>query len=108
MEGALGGSISESKGRNTVSFCVSSIKEINEVIIPHFDKYKLLTQKQVDFELFKQVVELINSKQHLTTEGLIKIAPPGVLKLLLIQVQSLRNFLLRLYLLLDLKLFINQ
>ena len=54
------GSISKSKVRNIVSFCVASIKEINEVIISHFDKYKLLTQKQVDFELFKQVVELMN------------------------------------------------
>ena len=68
------GSISESKVRNTVSFCVASIKEINEVIIPHFDNYKLLTQKQVDFELFKSAVGLINKGEHLTVEGLIKIA----------------------------------
>lgn len=68
------GSISESKVRNTVSFCVASIKEINEVVIPHFNKYKLLTQKQVDFELFKSAVELINKGEHLTIEGLIKIA----------------------------------
>lgn len=43
------GSISQSKVRNTASFCVASIKEINVVIIPHFDKSKLVTQKQVDF-----------------------------------------------------------
>ena len=63
----------KSKVRNTASFCVSSIKEINNVIIPHFDKYKLLTKKQIDFELFKSVVELINKGEHLTNEGLIKI-----------------------------------
>lgn len=67
------GTISRSKVRNTASFCVSSIKEINNVIIPHFDKYKLLTKKQIDFELFKSVVELINKGEHLTNEGLIKI-----------------------------------
>lgn len=39
----------------------------------HFIKYPLLTQKRVDFLLFKSVVELINRKEHLTTEGLHKI-----------------------------------
>jgi hypothetical protein len=47
------GNINESKIRDSVTFSVTSVKEINEVIIPHFDNYKLLTQKQVDFELFK-------------------------------------------------------
>lgn len=43
------------------------------MIIDHFDKYPLLTQKQADFKLFKQVVELMNRKEHLTIEGLHKI-----------------------------------
>jgi len=56
-----------------VSYTVWSIKDITNVIIPHFDKYPLLTQKRVDFLLFKSIVELINRKEHLTEEGLIKI-----------------------------------
>lgn len=67
------GNITESKTRDSVAFAVTSVKEINEVIIPHFDKYKLLTQKQVDFELFKSVLELINKGEHLTGEGLRKV-----------------------------------
>lgn len=43
------------------------------MIIPHFLKYPLLTQKGQDFVLFKLAVELINQKQHLTIEGLRKI-----------------------------------
>ena len=43
------------------------------VIIPHFDKFPLITQKLADFKLFKQVVEIINRKEHLTMEGLQKI-----------------------------------
>jgi hypothetical protein len=43
------------------------------VIIPHFDKYPLLTHKRADFELFKPVANLMNRKEHLTTEGLHKI-----------------------------------
>ncbi|KAG0632630.1 homing endonuclease [Tuber brumale] len=48
-------------------------KDLTNVIIPHFDKYYLLTQKRADFELFKMIVELINQKEHLTVEGLNKI-----------------------------------
>lgn len=46
------------------------VKELNEVIIPHFTKYPLLTQKRVDFELFKEAIELLVNKKHLTEEGL--------------------------------------
>jgi hypothetical protein len=37
------------------------------------DKYPLVTQKWADFELFKQVVDLLNRKEHLTIEGLQQI-----------------------------------
>lgn len=43
------------------------------IIINHFDKYSLITQKFADYSLFKQAFELIKSKQHLTKEGLRKI-----------------------------------
>jgi hypothetical protein len=43
------------------------------VIIDHLDKYPLITQKRTDFKLFKQVVELMNRKEHLTIEGLYEI-----------------------------------
>jgi hypothetical protein len=52
-------------------------------VIPHFNQHPLITQKQVDFELFKQVVEICAKKEHLTMEGLQKIinikgwGPPG-------------------------------
>ena len=39
----------------------------------HFDKYPLITQKKADFEVFKQAVDLVKSKKHLTKEGLQKI-----------------------------------
>ena len=56
-----------------MQYRVSSIKDINNVIIPHFDKYPLLTQKYADFNMFKQVVELMLNKEHLTPEGIQKI-----------------------------------
>lgn len=58
---------------NSAYFSVKSVKDIINVIIPHFEKYPLLTQKQADFELFKQIVILMHNKQHLNTKGLNKI-----------------------------------
>lgn len=58
---------------NSSSYIVRSIKDLNEVIIPHFLKYPLQTQKQVDFLLFKSIIDIIVKGDHLTTEGLHKI-----------------------------------
>lgn len=55
------------------SYRISSIKDFNEIIIPHFTKYPLITSKKADYELLKKVVALINKKEHLTIEGLRSI-----------------------------------
>jgi hypothetical protein len=65
------GNIAKS-GENLIQYRVSSIKDL-AVIVTHFDKYSLITQKRADFELFKQAVEIVNRKEHLTSEGLQKI-----------------------------------
>nr|ATI20341.1 LAGLIDADG endonuclease [Juglanconis sp.] len=39
---------------------VSSIKDIVTAIIPHFDKFPLVTQKRADFFLFKQIIFILN------------------------------------------------
>jgi hypothetical protein len=63
-----------SKGSsNSFYYGLSSISDLNNFIIPHFLNYPLLTQKQTDFKLFKLVIDLINSKEHLTIEGIRKI-----------------------------------
>lgn len=67
------GKIKYEKNNDAFTYCVSNMKDLREVIIPHFLKYPLITQKQADFELFKSVAELINKKEHLTIEGLQKI-----------------------------------
>ena len=54
-------------------FKVSNINDLNDVIIPHFKKYYLITQKRVDFELFSKIIEIIKNREHLTKEGLQKI-----------------------------------
>lgn len=59
-------------GAESVQFRVSSLKDLN-IIIDHFDKYPLLTRKQSDFLLFKEIVNLIKQGKHLSLEGLNKI-----------------------------------
>ena len=52
------------------AFRVSSPKQILNKIIPHFDKYFLITQKQSDYLLFKKIVMLMERGEHLRVEGL--------------------------------------
>jgi hypothetical protein len=65
------GSVSESS--NMAIYSVSSVKDLTNIIIPHFNKYFLLTQKAADYLLFKMIVDLMNNKDHLSFEGLHKI-----------------------------------
>ena len=59
-------------GAESVQFLVGSVKDL-EIIISHFDSFGLITQKRVDFELFKKVFYMVQKKEHLTLEGLHKI-----------------------------------
>lgn len=54
------------------SFRVSAIEDIANVIIPHFDKYPLISQKKADFELFKRAVYIIR-KGSLTEKDIQEI-----------------------------------
>lgn len=58
--------------QNCYSYRVQSVKDL-QVIITHFDKYPLITQKLADYLLFKEVVNIIELKKHLSKEGLEKI-----------------------------------
>lgn len=62
-------SVTESK----VLWRVLSVKEL-KIIIDHFDQYPLITKKRLDFLLFKEALQLFINKDHLTPEGLIKMA----------------------------------
>ena len=55
-------------------YCVRSIKDLQEKVIPFFREHRLRTAKQKDFEIFTRVVKMIVDKQHLTQLGLRAIA----------------------------------
>ena len=67
------GVISEREGLNIVVYSVQSYIDIFTVIIPHFDKYPLITQKKADYLLFKQGVDLLKSKVQKNIEGIHQI-----------------------------------
>jgi NADH:ubiquinone oxidoreductase subunit K len=65
--------LNNTSAQASVEFRVSTIKDIVGVILPHFDKYPLITKKYSDYLLFKQIVLLMLNKEHNTLEGLEKI-----------------------------------
>ena len=67
------GTVYEREDRNMVYYSVQSARAITNIIIPHFDKYPLITQKKADYLLFKQAVDLLNLKARSNIEGILKI-----------------------------------
>ena len=66
------GSIHMKNTREVMVYQVTSIKDLT-AIVSHFNKFPLNTNKRADYELFQMGFKLINQKEHLNTEGLLKI-----------------------------------
>lgn len=58
--------------KNIYRYRVSQPEDM-KVIIEHFTRYPLITQKQADFILFKEAVNILLKKEHLTIEGVNKL-----------------------------------
>ena len=54
-------------------FRVRGMNNLNR-LIEFFNKYPLNTSKANDFKIFSQIINLMNNKEHLTKQGLDKIA----------------------------------
>lgn len=55
-------------------YVVRKRKDLLEVIIPFFQKNKMKTNKQSDFEKFTKCLRIIETGEHLKSSGLIKVA----------------------------------
>lgn len=55
-----------------VYYRVESFEEL-KYIINHFIKFPLVTEKKIDFLIFKECFEIIESKKHLTEKGFFKL-----------------------------------
>jgi hypothetical protein len=92
--------ITEAKGNNqrTLHFRVFSLKDCL-IIRKHFEEFPLLTDKNIHFNLWCKVLDLIINKEHTTEEGLNKIvalkeySPKGVSSNLQINFPSYKNYL---------------
>lgn len=56
-----------------VSYKVWNLKDFIKFFLPHFEKLPMMTQKAADFILWKQIIEIISRKDHLTEKGLLQV-----------------------------------
>lgn len=61
------------KGSTATNLVVQRLPDIVKIIIPFFDKYPIEGVKLKDYEDFKTVSGLMDTKAHLTKEGLEEI-----------------------------------
>jgi hypothetical protein len=57
----------------TLKLETRDLKNLMEKIIPHFQKYPLLSSKRKDFMIFVKICKLIQKKRHIKKNGLRKI-----------------------------------
>ena len=54
-------------------FCVRSVSELYEKIIPFFQEFTLRTSKKNDFMIFRKIVSMMYKKKHLSQNGFLNI-----------------------------------
>ena len=57
----------------TLKFEVRNNQDLINKIIPHFEKFSLISKKHNDFIMFKDICEMVSKKKHLSPEGFIEI-----------------------------------
>ena len=61
------------KRDKTQVYVVRDRNDLLRKIIPFFERYPLQTEKQKDFETFREIVQKMDSNEHLTLEGFEEI-----------------------------------
>ncbi len=57
----------------TVKFEIRDRNDLIQKVIPHFEKFPLLSKKDKDFRLFKEICLIINKQKHLQKDGFVEI-----------------------------------
>jgi hypothetical protein len=68
-----GGRVEKRSKLDFVELVVTKFSDIEEKILPFFDKYPLQGVKSADYADFCKVVQLMKEKAHLTVSGLEQI-----------------------------------
>lgn len=63
------GAIRPDRSDKTVKYESRSISDLATRVIPHFERYPLLSGKRKEFESFAAIVKLLHAGVHLTPEG---------------------------------------
>jgi LAGLIDADG endonuclease len=67
------GSIRPDRSDNTLKWETRRLEELLGKVIPHFDRYPLLSGKRLDFERFAAICRLMADRAHRRREGLVTI-----------------------------------
>jgi len=63
----------DNRKEKALKFNVTKIDDIINKIIPHFEKYPLLTYKNLDYQDFRKVAHMIKDGVHLSEPGMNSI-----------------------------------
>lgn len=69
------GFMREGKSDRTIKYEVRRLDDLLEKVIPHFEKYPLLSSKQRDVESLKAVCLIMKNNEHTKPRGIRKILP---------------------------------
>lgn len=69
----LGCGVINKKSTSVIRFQIDNFKDISSILIPFIEKFQLHTNKNLHFDIFKKVCDLISNKQHYYEEGFLKI-----------------------------------
>jgi hypothetical protein len=67
------GSIRPDRSDRTLKWETRRLDDLVERVIPHFERYRLISGKRLDFELFARVCRLAATGTHRSRDGLIEI-----------------------------------
>jgi len=70
---SCGSVVIDNRKTDTKKYHVTSISDILNIIIPHFETYPCLTSKFLNFNDWKKIAFILKNKEHLTEDGLQKI-----------------------------------
>ena len=62
----------------TLKYEVRNLDSLLSTVIPHFERYPLMSSKRRDFETFATICRLLEGRKHLSREGLREIATLAV------------------------------
>ena len=63
----------DNHNENLYRYCVRSIGDLQNKIVPFFRMFPLKTYKANDFRIFQKIIALMERKQHLTEKGWEKV-----------------------------------